>query len=175
MKFAASFLVLFVMLTGCSSTDHAGDAWQPAAIDPKSGQVIALWTQYREREDSTVLTLDYGMFVLWNEHERGFYLFNARTKRYYGTTDFDSFLTALGRLPKGITLEWINTCTAGSCWNMPETERNRLNQALAAGDLRTDRPYTSCTCESVGLKYLPIQAAAPTNAPVGPAKSRASD
>jgi hypothetical protein len=150
------------MAGGCSILKPHSE-WRDAAVDPESGNVIAWSLQYRDRADEpVVIGRDYAMYLVWNNMgERRFYLYDNRAKKYFGTGDFAKFLAALDAMPKGITFEWIDTCTVLRSYEMPAEEREKFHSVMKAGNRETSRgddwPGTlACYCESSGFKYPPF-------------------
>jgi hypothetical protein len=155
---------LVVVLVGCRTPTRIGTTWRPAAIDQKSGLVVAMWIKQDQDDRPVAVTEDYGMLILWTENEKRFFLFSNKSGEYCGTTDFESFLVSLSKMPKDITIEWVDTCTVSRSRKMPKRAHQRLAAVLADGNRRTVAPFRACYCESQGLRYPETGPSAPADA-----------
>ena len=153
-----------VWLGGCA-TELASQAKPLGNVDANSGNLIAYWLKHdrsgKPGIDTPVLVTEpYAVLVVWCEKERHFYVYDNVAKRTFGTADFDAFLAELARLPTGVAVQQLDTCTVSRSHDMPREQRERLMQTLAAGGRiwaidaasGTDRTC-ECYCESSGFRY----------------------
>ena len=149
-----------LLLCGCENESGSESCWREAVTEPESGDIIPCWVERREGEtwpadDKPVVTNDYGILLVWRNGNQRFYLFDNIEKRYFGTKKPAEFLEALESLPKGVGIEWWDTCTVSLAHEMPRQEWNAFRAALAKGNHsligRTDGKNIFCTCLATGL------------------------
>jgi hypothetical protein len=138
--------------------DVAADGqWHDALVDPLTGQLAVSWIESRPAkekptvDDVVVVGGDYAAFLSWRvvdkKEVKFFQLFDVGRKKVLKTTDFDAFLRALAALPRGATVERLDTCTVSATDDMPAESSGRLKQTMRAGVLRwSEEPVLSCTC-----------------------------
>ena len=134
-------------------------------VDPKTGDLIALWMPMRGGKLEPVLVPHtYAVYILWPSPEgypepvnkRLFIFYDNVAKKCYQTEDYDAFLAVVSRQPSDITLLQIETCTVGRCY-MPKEQWDRLEKVLAKGNRRWavnretgNRLSMFCYCEAQG-------------------------
>ena len=144
--------------------------WQEGVVDPASGQLVAFWVLRDEGPEPALINEDYGMFLLWGKDRHLFCLFDNPRRRHLVTHDFELFLEELGKLPAGIPIFAIDTCTVSRWWGMPAPQKKQVYDVLRKGNRTiSERPHTVCYCESRGLRYLADPRAADPNTPAAPA------
>lgn len=153
-----ALLAAAALSSGCFSLRQDKALWHRGVVDPATRRLIAFWILKPTGDEPVTVDRDFGMFVIWDEHLRRFYLFDNPRKTYFVTTDFDLFLDEMKELPKGNILDWPDTCTVPRSWKMPAAASRRLSAAMAENhqfDTRSsDHPHIACYCESDGIKLL---------------------
>lgn len=185
-NFKPIFLAVAVaaMLSGCANGEksHSDAATFDAPVDAKSGNVVALWVEYREGLDHpdpavkladgdvpVLVTEPLGCYMSWNEDEQLFLVYDNKAKRVFKSVDFDAFIDHLSHLPRGSAIQRFDTCTVSRTWAMPDDAWDRLHATMKERDLswakskvnETNREII-CYCESEGFRF-PTPAPAPGN------------
>ena len=139
--------------------------WRPGVIDPKEKKLVAFWVKRAPKgkpafRDPAVVKGDYGTFIVWNECERRFYIFDNPGKRYFATADFETFLLELAAIPNNANPERVDTCTVSRSWEMPAEAQQKLAAVLrlkrGTAPPEDENPNITCYCKSEGLQYLPL-------------------
>jgi hypothetical protein len=131
-----------------------------AAVDRDTGNLVAFWLEYPERVEPVLVTEPYAVLIVWLGAERRFTVYDNKAKQVHKAPDFESFLREVRQLPRGVAVQRFDTCTVPRTHDMPEEARQRLEEAMRAGD-RTwaVSPVTGltreiiCTCETRGLRF----------------------
>ena len=128
-------------LAGCAATQPVGYA-RLNNVDAATGNLIAFWLrypdrpEYPQREKPVVITEPWAVFMVWMEDEKRFFLYDNGAKRTFSTSDFNSFLAALDRLPRDIPVLRIDSCCVSRAYDMPAAQRQRLMQVMQSGKRR---------------------------------------
>ncbi len=163
-----------LLLAGCAVQKTTSDtATFDAPVDAESGNVIALWVEYREGLDHpdpeanlaggdqpVIVTEPLGCYMSWYEDDQLFLVYDNDAKRVFKTTDFDAFIDHLSVLPRGSAIQRFDTCTVSRTWGMPDDAWDRLTTTMKKRDLswakskvnETDREII-CYCESEGFRF----------------------
>ena len=164
-KSLSLFLMVFpfvVPTPGCARPKSASKD-QPGTLDAKSGDLVAFWLQRTGHSgDSTdepiLVRAPYTVWIVWSGQERRFHIYDNISKTMFKTTEFEEFLERLDHLPRRVEVLWMDTCCGSQAYDMPPSERQRLEKAMGDRTWAIDRisgfeKAIICTCESKGFRY----------------------
>jgi hypothetical protein len=167
--FAAVCAVAVAVSAGCSH-DRAAD---PGSIQiegeigvgveistgettPEGRLIFFEWdTAEGHRHRQAGLIGDYGMMVFYDYEAPAprpvrYELYIQETRQIIRTTSLAAFAAQLDRLPRGATLDWYNTCTAGTYYGLPDDIKRGIADACTERGivLRKGGEYglVICTC-----------------------------
>jgi hypothetical protein len=98
---------------------------------------------------------DYGMMVFYDHFADEpkpirFELYIQETRQIIRTTSLGAFIAQLDRLPEGATLDWYNTCTAGTHYRLPDEITRAIRDACTERGIvlrkGSEPGLTICTC-----------------------------
>ncbi len=148
---------------GCqkrSDAESASPPAAPAAVDPASGNLVAFWLQYPDKEEPVLVTEPRAVLMVWRGGDKKFYLFDNTAKAVFKTTNFDAFLRQLDELPHGVRIQLFGTCTAPLTYDMPPEKWQQLMQTLEKGKrgwatskVNGLKREIICYCETRGLRF----------------------
>jgi hypothetical protein len=110
-------------------------------------------------KDRTVLThahSDYTCAIYWYpEKAPSFYLYNRPAGTRIKTTEWETFVKELKRLPDGAEMDRISKCQASLAGGMPDAKSDEFNSLLAAKKMTlVNGDIMLCTCESKSFRFL---------------------
>jgi hypothetical protein len=86
-------------------------------------------------------------------------VYDNKAKQVHKAPDFESFLREVRQLPGGVSVQRFDTCTVPRTHDMPEEARQRLEEAMRAGNRTWAVSSVTgltreiiCTCETRGLR-----------------------
>lgn len=138
--------------------------WRRAALS-SDGKLIVFQVEYpafyAEQSKPAVISYDYAILVDWDEDpaRRHLLVFDRPRARLFATSEFPKFLAAIGDLPHGVEVAWVETCCAPLSFGLGEQRTAEIRAALSAGDRRLPPPKSGdsealiCTCESTRLRF----------------------
>ena len=136
---------------------------QPGRVDAATDNLVAYRLVYWDSEKPVLITRPYATLLIWVGDTRRFFLYDNVRKTVYKTADFEAFLKQLSRVPQGAVIQRLDRCSASFCWEMPEVQRERLEEAYKKGGHRwagdstvEDLPVQmTCICETRALRLPP--------------------
>ena len=148
-------VTVMLLLSGCAVFKSPHSEWHQAPLDPQTGEVVPLEVildsefknstpeQVRFRPEAR-----YGVAAIWENGERGFYVFDPLAKTYFGTRDFEAFMNHLESLPQDAVIQHIESCQVWWNTDMPQAEKLRLKAALyrGRGEDELAFPLVICRC-----------------------------
>ena len=159
------FLLFIVIIGGCHNLNTQMVKIQKSNIDPKTGNLIVLWIQYRcEQEKPVIVTEPYAVYMEWYKDFKVFYLYDNVRKVTYKTTNIDVFLETLKSLPEGTEIQRFDSCTVTRLYDIPRSKSEEMSTLFNDRNLRwatskisgRDREiFCTCAdkCEASGLRY----------------------
>ncbi|MHC4563278.1 MAG: hypothetical protein ACYS8X_10955 [Planctomycetota bacterium] len=152
--------LLAVLVVGGCVSEPAPVSAERDNVDAESGNLIAFWLQYPDREEPVLVTEPYAVFIVWLEEEKLFFVHDNQARRTFKTTDFDEFLSKIRQLPRDIAVQRLDTCTNSQAYKMPPAAAAQLAEAMKSGDRTWAISKANgldheiiCYCETTGFRY----------------------
>ena len=161
----AAVFGMILACAGCAESPEPKTAPDAAAsggkgnVDPETGNLIAFWLVYQDREEPVLVTEPYAVYLEWFGDVRRFYIYDNQAKHTVKAKDFDEFLKRLQGLPEGIAIQRFDTCTVSRLHDLPKEHWQRLKAALNSGRRKWAisrggmNHEIICYCETVRLRF----------------------